>query len=269
MTALRLVPAVLVLLLAGGCGTYEVPVGQPPQASSTALDVPQEIDALDDVGEPLPSDLVGRLPDPLPDALVGRWVERGEGSAAFVELLDDGQARLDDGCHAFTGLRWSVGGDAVTLEGTRSRPAAACTGAADSWPARVTGFRLDGERLVALDEDGAPLTTLEDGDDVVVGVPLRHVGTWRVQGEPGEPFVRFAPEGEVVGNDGCNGFSQQGWRLESDVVAVSVDRLTSMMACGDGRGDWIDDVVAYRSDGTSLVAVDAEGDRVATLTRVE
>ena len=249
-----LAPAMAAALLVAGCGTYEVPVGRAPDGT------------LDGAGARVPDDPPADLPERHPAELVGRWVEDGSAAGARVELRGYGVVLLADGCQTFDEVRWSAEGDTVTLDRPQSAPTVPCVGDVASWPARVASMRRDGGRLVALDAEGKDLVSLVKQDDVI-GSPYRFVGTWEVLDEPGEPTIRFGRDGDVVGFDGCNGFSGERWVQTGQGIRTTGDALSSAKGCLGGEGAWLTDVVGYRLDGDALVAVDLDGSPVATLRR--
>src|SRR5687768_2183256 len=69
------------------------------------------------------------------------------------------------------------------------------------------------------------------------------IGDWG-QVVDGQPSVSFADDGTFGGNDSCNGFSGR-WH-ETDAGVETSDTVMSLMACIDGRDQWLTSARTFR-----------------------
>jgi len=90
------------------------------------------------------------------------------------------------------------------------------------------------------------------------------IGDWGEVAD-GRPSVTFAADGTFAGNDSCNGFSGR-WR-EADDGVESYDTVMSLMACIDGRDQWLTSARTFRISGDRLSGYDESGAEIGSLSR--
>lgn len=86
--------------------------------------------------------------------------------------------------------------------------------------------------------------------------------TWSAP-DSAEPYLTFASETKVEGNDGCNGFSGE-YAIEGDTITLS-NLMSTMKACPD-VDTWLSDAATAAVDGETLTVFDSEGEELGTLS---
>lgn len=97
------------------------------------------------------------------------------------------------------------------------------------------------------------------------GEPDEHPLTGKFGGvAEGDPFLQFAEDGSLSGNDGCNTFTGQ-WTRDGNEVDIELGAMT-LMAC-EGVDTWLNTAAGGTVDATMLALRDAQDQPIGTLER--
>jgi len=124
----------------------------------------------------------------------------------------------------------------------RSRPAAAALSLAVA--------------IVALGGCAAAVPVQSSGDPV---------GTWGTVADR-SAYLVIEPDGKMLGNDSCNGFSGAWEQAEPSAPIVFHDTVMSLMMC-EGTNAWLTSGRSAIVDGDVIYVLDDEGEVLGTLPR--
>ena len=198
-------------------------------------------------------------------------------SATFTEDQVSGSS----GCNRFN-ASYTVDGDELTLgpvAGTEMAcpdPAGAVEEAFRAALTQVTAWRMDGDQLVLLDDDGGELLRF---------APASVTGAWMVTAfrQPGSvssPIVgtdltaTFGADGKLSGNAGCNPYTTT-YRAQRGTIEIAAPG-SGRMACETPKGvmeqeraylDALPAAAKYELGGSNLTLLAADGTIVANYTR--
>ena len=203
--------------------------------------------------------------------------EQAAPSATFTEKQVSGSS----GCNRFNAA-YTVDGEALTLgpvAGTEMAcpdPAGAVEEAFHAALGQVAAWRMDGQELVLLDDDGNELLRF---------APASVAGEWTVTAfrQPGsvsspiagtELTATFGDDGKLSGTAGCNRYTAS-YRTQRGTIEIAAPG-SGRMACDTPEGvmeqeraylDALPAAARYEVDGANLTLLAADGTIVANYTR--
>lgn len=195
-------------------------------------------------------------------------------------LFDAGTVSGSTGCNRYTGP-YTVDGDRLEL-GQLAQTQMACAPPADRIErdyvarfAQVTGWQVDGDRLVLVDGDDEELLRYR---------PATPVGSWVATGIlTGDAFssplagteltATFASDGELSGSAGCNRYNAS-YTVTGGTIELTPPAATRM-ACQTPDGVMeqettflahLSEAASFQSDGRTLDLLKADGTRLVSFT---
>lgn len=280
-----LAATVVVGALLAGCAGEDGTQLSPPRAEQPLTATPAPVD---------------------PTALIGNWhlVGVAEEPQGVLRVAPH-QIQLFGRCGMHTGSwRADSGGLFVAAMFGISGPRRGDGCTADprqllGWLQRATGYRLDGDTPVLVDEAGAQVARLRPGATPTPGPhlapsevapptltdedrrrfapaaalpanlrpvdPARLVGRWAPARGPETVYVEFRADGEWRGSDGCNGQGGR-WVAGPGGALLATSGPSTLIGCeGEPVGAWLSSAWRAGLDGETLVLLDAGAGEIGRL----